>query len=160
MLSGAHITPEFREKYGKYVDWKQIPTKCVPNDYEPPMRIKTPEEHVSVLNKLREEISHVISNFETGLADPFNFPLMAEDLSNLPPAYILACEYDTLRDDALLYAHRLEQAGNKVVLDYHEHGWHGHMFFAKTLLTTTSPIHAYNNSTHFISGIMLEDDQS
>lgn len=164
MLAGAHVTPEFRQKYGKYVNWKQIPKKYVPNDYEPPRRIRTPNEHMSILNKLdfarRDEINHVISKFETGLADPLNFPLMAEDLSNLPPAYILACEYDTLRDDALLYAHRLEHAGNKVVLDYHKHGWHGHMFFAKTLLTTTSPIHVYNYSTQFISDIMLEDDWS
>ena len=159
--AGVHVTPEFREKYGKFLNWRDIPEKYIPKDYRPPYRIKTPEEHMSTLNKLgftrRDEISHVISKFETGLADPLNFPLMAEDLSNLPPAYVLACEYDTLRDDALLYAQRLENAGNEVVLDYQRHGWHGHMFFAKTLLTTSSPIYVYENVTKFINDIVLED---
>ena len=96
----------------------------------------------------------MISIFETGLADPLNFPLMAEDLSNLPSAYVQASEYDTLRDDALLYAGRLEESGNKVVLDYQEHGWHGNIQFAQTWLTTTSPVNVYHNVTRFIRNIM------
>ena len=160
--AGAHVTPEFRQKYGKYLDWKNIPQKFMYKDFTPANRIKTKEEHMSVLNQLgftrRDEISHVISKFERGLADPLNFPLMADDLSNLPPAYVLACEYDTLRDDAILYAQRLEDAGNEVVLDYQRHGWHGSIQFSKTLLTTTFANNVYTNVTQYIKNTICGDD--
>ncbi|MBP2236819.1 acetyl esterase [Sinorhizobium kostiense] len=43
--------------------------------------------------------------------DVFAFPLKAEDLAGLPPAYITAARFDPLRDDARRYAARLVEAG-------------------------------------------------
>lgn len=59
-------------------------------------------------------------------------PLLAEEavLRRTPRAYILTCEHDVLRDDGLMYAQRLEQAGVTVTSDHYADGFHGCLSFA------------------------------
>jgi acetyl esterase/lipase len=54
-------------------------------------------------------------------ATPYAAPARAEDLSGLPPAYITTAELDPNRDEAIVYAQRLLQAGVPVEL----HQWPG-----------------------------------
>jgi acetyl esterase/lipase len=42
---------------------------------------------------------------------PYAAPARADDLSNLPPSYVLCAGLDPLRDDGLNYAHNLTEAG-------------------------------------------------
>nr|XP_057915432.1 neutral cholesterol ester hydrolase 1-like [Doryrhamphus excisus] len=59
-------------------------------------------------------------------------PLLAEEavLGKTPKAYVLTCEYDVLRDDGLMYARRLRDAGVPVTSDHYEDGFHGCVAFA------------------------------
>jgi len=43
--------------------------------------------------------------------EPVAHPLLARDLSGLPPAYITVAHFDPLRDDGKLYERRLREAG-------------------------------------------------
>nr|XP_028587415.1 neutral cholesterol ester hydrolase 1 [Podarcis muralis] len=58
-------------------------------------------------------------------------PLLAEKevFRIQPKTYILTCEIDVLRDDALMYAKRLEKAGVAVTIDHFEDCFHGCMIF-------------------------------
>ena len=56
-------------------------------------------------------------NSEEEKKDPHASPLLAENLSKLPPACFISAECDPLLDQGLMYAAKLEDAGVKV--EYH-----------------------------------------
>jgi acetyl esterase len=60
--------------------------------------------------------------------NPYASPLLAPDLSHLPPAYILTAGMDPLRDQGKAYADRLREAG--VPLVYHNFEGMIHAFMA------------------------------
>jgi len=64
--------------------------------------------------------------------DPRLSPLLAEDVSGLPPAYIVTAEFDPLRDEGKAYADRLESAGVSVTHMHYDDMIHG--FFNMTKL--------------------------
>jgi acetyl esterase len=59
--------------------------------------------------------------------DPYASPIYAEDLSGLPPAYLVSAEYDPLRDETEAYARRLEEAG--VPVTHRRYEGQMHAFF-------------------------------
>ena len=52
-------------------------------------------------------------------------PMKADDVSNLPPAYIEPQQIDTLRDESIAYANRLKSAGVEVTLNIVAGSYHG-----------------------------------
>jgi acetyl esterase len=54
------------------------------------------------------------------LTDPRLFPLLARDLSRLPPAFVISAGHEILRDDIEAYAHRLQAAGVATQLHRYE----------------------------------------
>lgn len=59
--------------------------------------------------------------------DPRTTPLFADhqDLVGLPKTYFLIIEWDSLKDEGILYSQRLRSAGVDVIVKFYENGFHG-----------------------------------
>ncbi|XP_063354204.1 neutral cholesterol ester hydrolase 1-like [Pelmatolapia mariae] len=107
-LQHSSLTPELRSR----LDWNVLLTQKYKKNYK----------HVIV-----EKGSEGFLKKVPGLLDVRAVPLLAgpEVLAKCPRAYILTCEHDVLRDDGLMYARRLQDAGVAVTSDHYEDGFHG-----------------------------------
>src|SRR5699024_10537948 len=66
-----------------------------------------------------------LGDAHTGPTSAYAAPARAEDLTGLPPAYVVTCEFDPLRDEGLDYARRLIQAGVPTELQHYPGTFHG-----------------------------------
>ncbi|XP_070538116.1 neutral cholesterol ester hydrolase 1-like [Ptychodera flava] len=110
MKTNNHTCPHVKKKHG--LDYSLIPDKFIQNGYNPQ------RSQVGGSPEICENICETLLN-------PDFAPLMRSDLRGLPPAYVLTAEFDVLRDDGILYAKRLEQAGVPVTWKNYESGFHG-----------------------------------
>jgi acetyl esterase len=68
--------------------------------------------------------------------DPMASPILAKDLSGLPPALVQVAEYDPLRDDGVRYARAMQEAGTPVRLTEYVGMPHGYFSFPKVIRGT------------------------
>lgn len=83
---------------------------------------------------------------EADILQPYFSPLLAQDLTYLPPALIITCEYDPLHDQAQMYAERLQEAKIPVkLLDYPKtiHGFMGCPPFCREALPAFAEVAKY-----------------
>lgn len=86
----------------------------------------------------REEMIWFWHHYLSAPADghhPYASPLLAPNLSHLPPAHVVTAEYDVLRDEAEAYADRLRQAGVSVTQQRYLGTIHGFIGMAEILET-------------------------
>lgn len=65
--------------------------------------------------------------------NPYAAPLVARDLSDLPPATVVTCGWDPLHDEGVDYAERLADAGNSVTLIDEPDQLHGFLSYRDTI---------------------------
>ncbi|MFE1766940.1 alpha/beta hydrolase [Streptomyces angustmyceticus] len=78
---------------------------------------------------VRESWRHYLPE-GTAQAEAYAAPARATDLSGLPPAHVLVCDLDPMRDAGLAYARRLMDAGVPVTVRNVPGAWHGFELFA------------------------------
>lgn len=106
--------------------------------------------HAPVLTKSRLKcfVNHYARN-DADITQPYFSPLLAGDLSSLPPALIITSEYDPLRDQAKMYAQFLRDAEVSVeLLDYPEmiHGFMNFPIFCREAIPAFNCIARYMKS--------------
>ncbi|KAK6032046.1 hydrolase, alpha/beta domain protein, partial [Ostertagia ostertagi] len=116
VLVNGHIAPQIREKVDKILDYTPFSYMNYGNE-------SLPERHPVLYS---EEAQRILAPFIT---NPYFSPLMQEDLSHLPPAFVMTCEFDVLRDEGILYAKRLKEAGVKTEARNYENGFHAMLNF-------------------------------
>ena len=70
---------------------------------------------------------------ESQATEPYASPLLAPDLSGLPPALVMTAEFDPLRDEGEAYAQRLEEAGVPVTVRRWDGQFHGSQNMSKLI---------------------------
>ena len=115
MLANTHISALSMAKYWKYVNFRLLPKNMIPADYKP-VQARAPESPIS-------------AEFEKAILNPYNFPLMASNTSNLPPTFLLTLNWDAYGNEGVLFAQRLNSSSNKLTHIHENRAWHGSINF-------------------------------
>jgi len=119
LVNNAHQgNSKVREAASRYVKHSLVPQHLIQPSYS---TAPSDTQEVDLPPNLAAKIDIISSN-------PYFSPLIADDLTDLPRAYIIACQYDVLRDDAILYGRRLSAAGVETETRVDVGAWHGIMF--------------------------------
>lgn len=88
-------------------------------------------------NLLTAENSRTFSSYylqdPSEASNPLASPLLAENLSDLPPATIITAELDALATEAITYGTRLQNAGIQVIHHHYKGQVHDFVLFVKSL---------------------------
>ncbi len=138
MSQNKHTTQQAKMllKIKKLLSPDYIPAEFKESGYTAPPAVDGDQE-------LYEELRPVLMN-------PDFAPLMREDLRGLPEAYILTAQFDVLRDDGIIYAKRLEEAGVKVTWKNYKNGFHGMFGHKDGPFTSPSGVVANEDFMKFI----------
>lgn len=92
----------------------------------------------------------IVQSVAPYVTNGYVMPLMAASVSDLPHTYVVTAQYDVLRDDGLLYAHRLREAGVPVTLAHYEGGYHGIWAFIYGPIWTAVGQKCFDDSVQYV----------
>lgn len=109
----------------------EIPVTDVVNEY--PSTVENGEGYILTRAGMLEFHGFYLEDPADG-KEPYASPLLADDLTGLPPAVVMTMEFDPLRDCGELYAERLAESGVPTVAKR----WDGHVH-GSTMMTKLIP---------------------
>lgn len=89
------------------------------------------ENYFLTTKSIKYFLNHYVKT-ESDLLDPYCLPGKAQNLKNLPKAFVITAECDPLRDEGEHFAHRLKEAGNNVEYQCIAGIFHGFMSQAQS----------------------------
>ena len=108
-----------------------LDTSKIPDKYKPDKAYYETQSNYQIPSKVPENSllkrDPKVAELIRKLFDPKLSPLLAsnDDLTILPKTYLQILEWDYLKDEALLYAERLKDAGIQTHVDFFENSFHG-----------------------------------
>lgn len=93
-------------------------------DYETQSYRENGADYFLTTDMMRWFWGHYLESEDIG-RDMRASPLLMEDASSLPPAYVVTAEFDPLRDEGEAYAEVLREAGNEVAAKRYDGQIHG-----------------------------------
>ncbi|XP_071505769.1 arylacetamide deacetylase-like [Diadema antillarum] len=116
LISNQHLTASFKDssRFMKYLNHDVIPEA---------IRAKT-KSYVTPAQRMDAGNSTLWESLARLYLDPRWTPLFREDMTGLPSAFIATCGFDSIRDDGIFYAKRLEAAGVETKWKNYESGFH------------------------------------
>ncbi|KRX53920.1 Arylacetamide deacetylase [Trichinella sp. T9] len=114
VLRSDHVDPIRQLQLLQAVQHDQLPPEFLDPSYykKPPPKLNNTES---------SEAMHQVQSY---LLDWQVSPLLQQDMSDLPKALVLTCEFDPLRDEGYFYVHRLRQAGVNASWIHYNTGFH------------------------------------
>ena len=131
----AAVALRARDEGGPRLVHQSLIYPVVDKDFERPSYVENAEGYGLSLATMRYFWECYLAD-ETDAANPYVAPMAASDLSELPSAFVLTCEYDPLRDEGEAYAERLRAASVPTALSRYDGMIHA-MFNAGVPFTRT-----------------------
>ncbi|MFF0519222.1 alpha/beta hydrolase [Actinomadura nitritigenes] len=117
----AALSLAARDRGGPALAFQTLLIPCLDDRLDTPSAHRITDPRLTNRAKLRAMWDAYLP---PGAVSPYAAPARAGDLSGLPPAYVLTCGLDPLRDEGLDYARRLMEAGVPVEVKDVPGAWH------------------------------------
>lgn len=106
----AALTLKVRDEGGPRISFQVLEVPALDLTMSAPSLQRNATGYGLTLDTIERVIDYYLPNPEDA-QNPYASPLLASDLTGLPPAYIVSAEYDPIADDGEAYAKRLHEAG-------------------------------------------------
>ena len=161
----AAVTLMARDRGGPHISYQLLLYPVTAPEHESPHQsyVDNGEGYMVTRGDMRWFWEHYVTSIEQA-RDPYASPLLADDLTGLPPGMVITAEFDPLRDEGIAYAERLQNAGVDIELKVFPGAIHGFfwmngvMDFGHELLDLASFIKGWSAKAATATGAQGETD--